>query len=279
MDMSPSLNTSGRLKQPLLVRRQGSAIDCVIGACGRLEPSQSEDAEYSVTNGVWEAPDDGKRTATDLGFGIKFLQHHGGGQHPDKLLEYETEQLESRPFSIILEETRRASVLAMPHVLRSMATCAVTSVAAIAVSLVLEDEVMSVIAAVNGVVSAGLFFLLGPYVGLCITRWWQMRTEFLGGVWGAVSDLNLYASIWFHSGSEEDAAARSLVQRYGLLAHLLLYKDARGQTSLEDAIGKGLLLPHEANVLQPLPSRTQMVFTWLAAFFNRALSEAGAREL
>ena len=118
-----------------------------------------------------------------------------------------------------------------------------------------------------------------------------MRTEFLGGVWGAVSDLNLYASIWFHSGSEEDAAARSLVQRYtawlgvgfptptptptpaptlpyipltlpltryGLLAHLLLYKDARGQTSLEDAIGKGLLLPHEANVLQPLPSRTQV---------------------
>ena len=44
---------------------------------------------------------------------------------------------------------------------------------------------MSVISAVNSVVSAGLFFLLGPYVGLCITRWWQMRTEFLGGVWGA----------------------------------------------------------------------------------------------
>ena len=100
------VNTAaGRLEQPLLVRRQKSAIDCAIGAGGKLEPGN---AEFSVTNGEWEAPNDGKRTATDLGFGIKFLQHHGSS-HPDKLLEYETEQLESRPFSIILEETRCAT--------------------------------------------------------------------------------------------------------------------------------------------------------------------------
>ena len=99
-----SLSTA--LGQPLLVRRHESA-----GACGRLEPStNSESAEFSVTNGGWEeAPDDGKRTATDMGFGMKFLQHHCRSSHPDKLLEYETEQLESRPFSIILEETRRAT--------------------------------------------------------------------------------------------------------------------------------------------------------------------------
>ena len=39
---------------------------------------------------------------------------------------------------------------------------------------------------------------------------------------------------------------------------MLLYKDARGQTSTEDAVGKGLLLPQEAAVLEPLPSRTQV---------------------
>ena len=87
-----------------------------------------------------------------------------------------------------------------------------------------------------------------------------MRIEFLGGVWGAVADLNLYASIWFNSGSKADSTARELVQRYGLLAHMLLYKDARGQTSLEDAIGKGLLLPHEAKLLQPLPSRYPLIY-------------------
>ena len=60
---------------------------------------------------------------------------------------------------------------------------------------------------------------------------------------------------------------------------MLLYKDARGQTSTEDAVGKGLLLPQEAAVLEPLPSRTQMVFAWLAAFFQRALTEEGAEAL
>ena len=138
---------------------------------------------------------------------------------------------------------------------------------------------MDVVTSVNSTVSAGLFFLLGPYVGLCLTRWWQCRIDFLGGVWGAVADLNLYASIWFNSGSKADKAARELVHRYGLLAHMLLYKDARGQTNLDDAIGKGLLLPHEATVLQPLPSRTQMVFAWLIDFFNRALSEEGSKAL
>jgi hypothetical protein len=121
----------------------------------------------------------------------------------------------------------------------------------------------------------GLFFLLGPYVGVCIARWWQMRTEFLGGVWGAVADLNMYAALWFNSGSVADRDARALVQRYGLLCHLLLYKDARGQTSLDDAVDKGLLLPHEAAILTSLPSRTQMVFSWLSEFWAKALSESG----
>ena len=88
----------------------------------------------------------------------------------------------------------------------------------------------------------GLFFLLGPFVGLSIGRWWQMRIEFLGGVWGALSDLNIFASIWFNSGSRADLEARRLVERYSLAAHFLVYKDARGQVSLDDAVGKGLLL-------------------------------------
>lgn len=89
----------------------------------------------------------------------------------------------------------------------------------------------------------------------------------------------MYAAVWFHSGSKGDVAARELVQRYGLLAHMLLYKDGRGQLNLDDAIGKGLLLQQEAVVLQPLPSRTQMVFAWLMDFFSRALTDEGAASL
>ena len=82
--------------------------------------------------------------------------------------------------------------------------------------------------------------------------------------------MRRYATVWFNSGSTADTRARELVQRYGLLAHMLLYKDARGQLGLEDAIGKGLLLPDEATILTSLPSRSQMVFTWLMDFWSRA---------
>ena len=148
MDTSPPPhNIAGRLKQPLLVRRQSTktAVDCALECgSGKLDPSgMPGNDEFSVSNGLWEAADDGTRSATEGRFGIKFLRHHSSSQHPDKLLEYETEQLERHPFSIILDETRRASVLAMPHVLRSMAHCAVTAVAAIAASLVMEDEVIN----------------------------------------------------------------------------------------------------------------------------------------
>ena len=63
----------------------------------------------------------------------------------------------------------------------------------------------------NTTVSAGLFFLLGPYVALCLGRWWQMRMDLLGGVWGAVADLNTWAGLWFNSGSKADKEARALV--------------------------------------------------------------------
>ena len=260
------------LQRPLLSRESTTAAERLLGV-------GEADGEYSVSGvTTWEQPDDGTREATEMGFGVKFLKHHSNS-HADKVLEYETRQLEARPWAIILEETRRASVLAMPHVLRSMIRCSIIAIIFMGLSLLLEEEVMEVITSANLTVSGGLFFLLGPYVGLCIARWWQMRTEFLGGTWGAIADLNLYASIWFNSGSKADVAARALVQRYGLLAHFLLYKDARGQSSLDDAVGKGLLLPHEATLLEPLPSRSQMVFTWLSDFFNRALAEDGPQLL
>jgi len=64
---------------------------------------------------------------------------------------------------LTLTLTMALTMALTPTLIPSLTPDQVTSVAAIAVSLVLEEEVMSVIAAVNGVVSAGLFFLLGPY--------------------------------------------------------------------------------------------------------------------
>ena len=137
----PPQKIAGRLKQPLLVKgRRKTAVDIALASAVERGPSRGV-PDFLVTNGLPEMAEDGTGRATESRFGIKFIQHQNK-EHPEKLLEYETEQLERDPFSIILDTTRRASVLAMPHVLGSMARCAVTSLAAIAASLVMEDEVI-----------------------------------------------------------------------------------------------------------------------------------------
>ena len=171
----------------------------------------------------------GKRAQISAGFGIKLLRHHDN-THADKLLEYQTEELEQKPWTILFADIRRFSVLDFPAVLRELASCFIVSLAFLFLSLLCEESVVSALSTVGSTVSAGLFFLLGPYVGVSLARWWSTRLDLLGGVWGAVADLNIYAATWFNTQSTADVEARALVMRYGLAAHTLLYKDARATT-------------------------------------------------
>ena len=162
----------------------------------------------------------------------------------------------------------------------------------------------------NSLLGTGLFFILGPFVGFAVTRWWQVRFDGIGALWGAVDDLSTWASSWFSapalfprahasyaakllvvSGAQPlssllapsrsrmtadrktvaDHAARALVLRYGLLSHALLYKEARQETELDDLVSAGLLHEHEAATLQPLSSKPLVVWAWMASFWQRAL--------
>jgi hypothetical protein len=99
--------------------------------------------------------------------------------------------------------------------------------------------------------------------------------DLCSSIFATVADLNVYAACWFNSGSPPDLEARALNLRYGLAAHELLYLGARGDDSLDELIQDGLLLPSEALALEGLPSKSQMVFTWLAEFWSKALSDDG----
>ncbi|KAL3916691.1 MAG: hypothetical protein SGPRY_006711 [Prymnesium sp.] len=202
--------------------------------------------------------------------GVKYMRCN---KEPDKLLEYIAEQVEVAPWSVLFSQTRRASVLAFPQALKSMIKCLSISIIAFLLSVLLEKEADEALSRIDSTVSAGLFFLLGPYVGICVARWWQMRLELVGGVWGAVADLNIYASIWFRSRSQADEEARALNLRYGLAAHTLLYYGARGNDDLSELVNEGILLPEEVAALEGVPSKSQMVFSWLADFWSRALSD------
>ena len=108
-----------------------------------------------------------------------------------------------------------------------------------------------------------------------------MRLDFMGGVWGVVADLNTWAATWFNSGSDADKAARRLLLRYGLAAHMLLFKGARKDDDELDAMVKAGLLTvkeqrqlqgHEADKTPGAPSKSQMIFAWITAFWARALA-------
>ena len=64
------------------------------------------------------------------------------------------------------------------------------------------------------------------------------------------------------------------VLRYSLAAHSLLYKEARGHSSLDDLVTKKWLLPHEAATLAPHPSKTQARAVELGHYLYKGRVEA-----
>jgi hypothetical protein len=90
-----------------------------------------------------------------------------------------------------------------------------------------QADAEEAIDALNNLMAAGLFFLLGPFVGNAVQRWWNVRRDCVGGLWGVVDDLSSYAAAWFHQPTTADREARKLVLRLGLCSHALLYKQAR----------------------------------------------------
>ena len=218
--------------------------------------------------------------------GVDYISHHKEAQHHrDKVIEYEQATVARSPLTIARVQAA-ATVFDFPGVKRDCVLSLTVSacVAMLSLLFAVDDRAENALQAltdIGTVVSQGLFFLLGPYLGLCLARWWQMRLDFVGGVWGVVADLNTWAATWFHSGSDADKAARRLMLRYGLAAHMLLFKGARGDDEQLDAMVKaGLLTSREQRQLQGseakgipgAPSKSQMIFAWIVAFWSRALA-------
>ena len=131
----------------------------------------------------------------------------------------------------------------------------------------------------------GIMLLLGQFVSQTLSRWWDIRDGGIGRLWGAVDDLSMWASAWWPDEGGSHQAARALVLRYGIVALDLLFRQARGEDGPEywsldgavrrDLLEKGLLEPHEAEVLAKLPSKPQVVTAWLTKFWTRVFQDDG----
>ncbi len=123
-------------------------------------------------------------------------------------------------------------------------------------------------------------FLLALFVSKSVSRWWDLRLQYVGGVWGATDDLSLWAAAWWSSPRCADRAARALVARYGALSMALLFAEGRGELSeaptpeqagLTFLVEEKLLTEQEAVELAPRCSKPQIVWAWLTAFFTYAM--------
>eukprot|EP00929_Paragymnodinium_shiwhaense_P001231 TRINITY_DN101458_c0_g1_i1.p1 TRINITY_DN101458_c0_g1~~TRINITY_DN101458_c0_g1_i1.p1 ORF type:complete len:463 (-),score=23.73 TRINITY_DN101458_c0_g1_i1:9-1397(-) len=225
--------------------------------------------------------------ATPLSFwsseGVRFQREYtrqSGISETAKVERYDAEYLFRGPgyFTALFSDARLGTIFNQQLLLRAVILVAL----AIGVTVALRESAVSVaqlqrsvkeIANLADFVSTSLSFLLAFFLGTAVNRWWIMRDECIGGLWGAIDDLCMWAGAWLSEGSERDEYARQLIRRYGVVSHALIYKQARNEDMLDDLVSAGLLLPAEAQELQGRPSRAQVVWAWLTKFWQELIDE------
>jgi len=115
--------------------------------------------------------------------------------------------------------------------------------------------------------------MLAFYMSVVINRWWAMRNSTLGAFWGAVDDLALILGA--HYPELDNRPLKTLVLRYCMLSYELIFMQAQGTDGdLSELIERNLLKEEERRRLQPLSSKSQVVWVWIASVF-RLLAEQG----
>jgi hypothetical protein len=124
----------------------------------------------------------------------------------------------------------------------------------------------------------GVVFVLGGFVTLMTTRWWNVRTQCVGALHQAIANLVMHAAAMWPSSSSSDREARATVTRYGLVAYKMLFLEARAadqgvdvDSHLPGLVQQRLLTQSEADALKGLPAKTSAVLGFLAAFWERIM--------
>jgi hypothetical protein len=111
-------------------------------------------------------------------------------------------------------------------------------------------------------------FLIGFFVSQCLSRWWSIRSNGIGGLWGNMDDICLLTACYFPKDTAEDREVREKVLRWLVLAHELIYKQVQEDSDLSDLERRGLLLEHEHRLIAPLASKSMVVVGWVVSYFG-----------
>lgn len=106
-------------------------------------------------------------------------------------------------------------------------------------------------------------FLLGFFTALNVERWWRLRTEGIGSMGSASSQLCMYLSQFV----TKDEVALSAIRRYTRASLMMIFMRRRGYgTKLEYLSARGLLTEDEVAELRGWNSNLpESIWTWVVA--------------
>ena len=178
--------------------------------------------------------------------------------------------------------------------------------------IIMEDYVPSEFALLDSILTLQSF-LLGLCVSNALTRWWTIRDNCIGGLWGCIDDLCLVLGTTFaeqtNSSSLATTRSYSLKERYlrlALASFALLFMEARGdfggdtvtdvpanaafqgidieigvqnsvasneRIALQVLVDRKLLSRKQADALEGECSKSQVIWCWIAHMFTVAQRE------
>mmetsp|Transcript_84986 Transcript_84986/g.237374 ORF Transcript_84986/g.237374 Transcript_84986/m.237374 type:complete len:262 (-) Transcript_84986:347-1132(-) len=112
--------------------------------------------------------------------------------------------------------------------------------------------------------------MVSMFVTTLFGRWWSIRKDGVGGLWGAIDDLMLILSIQLPGKEHREVKERIL--RLGLLSHRLIYAQAQGMESREDLqkfSDVGLLTIEELEILSKETAKAQVVWVWIGQVIHQ----------
>uniref|UniRef100_A0A7S1RW34 Bestrophin homolog n=1 Tax=Alexandrium catenella TaxID=2925 RepID=A0A7S1RW34_ALECA len=118
-------------------------------------------------------------------------------------------------------------------------------------------------------------FLFGIYLNTIFTRWWEMRTNGVGGINNSLNSMCMILAV--NVRGTECTDTKKLLLRYGLLAHELVYRAARStDDELQDLVDAGVLMAEESQIIESLPRgahRPQAIWVWIVLIWDGLLRE------
>lgn len=119
-----------------------------------------------------------------------------------------------------------------------------------------------------------LGIMTSMFVVTLFGRWWKIRVEGIGGLWGAIDDIIMILSV--HMPHKNDRPYKERILRLGLLSHRLVYAQAQGLESrehLEKLVHVGLVTPEELDILVQETSKPQLIWVWIGQIIHQLADE------